>query len=178
MKKFNPDDFTNAPRQLQKSRLINASKHKIWPIVADHKGMASWMPMIKHVDLVKQGVHKDWGDGCERHCQFGPDLLEEKIVFWDEPNGYAYQISDMHLVKNHLGYISLESKGDGTQITWTQYFKPNGNFVKQIISKHIMMPFIMSRALANLERKVLSNFNKREPFSKIASLLVLIFFSI
>jgi len=28
--------------------------------------------------------------------------------------GYAYMIADMHLVKNHLGYISLNQESSGT----------------------------------------------------------------
>ena len=115
--------------------------------------MTQWVPMIKDVHLVKPDTNGNWKEGCERHCQFGADLLEEKIVHWDEPYGYAYTISDMHLVKNHVGYIALKEKLDGTLLTWTQYFHPNGNFIKKWMAKNIMLPYVMKKALKNLEHK-------------------------
>lgn len=153
MKKLNVTKFTDAPQQLQFSKKINAPITDVWKIVSDHKGMTQWVPMIKHVDLVvpdKQGV---WGEGCERHCQFGGDVLEEKIVHWDPPYAYAYRISDMHIVKDHLGHIGLSEKLEGTLVTWTQYFIPQGNFVKKWMAKNVMLPFVMKKALKNLEKK-------------------------
>ncbi len=156
MKTFNKTAFTKAPQQLQFSRVVKAPIQEVWNVVADHQGMTQWMPMIKHVNLVKPNAEGSWGEGCERHCQFGSDLLQEKIVHWDPPYGYAYMIADMHLVKNHVGYIQLTEKMEGTQVTWTQYFDPNGNFAKKWIAKNIMLPSVMKKALVNLEKKVVA----------------------
>jgi len=153
MKIFNPKQFTNAPKQLEVSRLVHAPIEEVWKVVADHKGMTQWMPMIKHVDLVRPDAQGNWGEGCERHCQFGADLLQEKIAYWNPPHGYAYQIADMHLVKNHVGHISLHEKGGGTKVTWTQYYNPNGNAAKRWMAKNVMMPYVMKKALKNLEKK-------------------------
>jgi len=153
MKNFDPKQHTNAPLQIEKSRLINAPTDKVWDVVGDHQGMTNWMPMIRHVDLVQSNASGNWEEGCERHCQFGPDLLKEKIVHWDPPYGYAYSISDMHLVRDHVAFISLQPQGDKTLVTWTQYFRPNGNAVKNFVAKSIMMPTVMSKALKNLETK-------------------------
>ncbi|MEW7292405.1 SRPBCC family protein [Aquimarina sp. 2304DJ70-9] len=153
MKSLNVKSFTNAPEQIQVSRLVEASIDNVWKVVADHQGMTQWMPMIKHVHLVKPDAKGTWGEGCERHCQFGNDLLQEKIVHWDPPYGYAYSIADMHIVKNHVGHIELMEKMDGTLITWTQYFEPQGNFVKKWMAKNIMLPQVMKKALKNLEKK-------------------------
>ena len=154
MKPLNVSKFTNAPQQVQKTKLVDAPIEDVWQVVADHQGMTQWMPMIKHVDLVQANEAGEWGEGFERHCQFGPDLLEEKIVHWDPPYGYAYMIGDMHLVKDHLGHIELKPTPNGTQVTWTQYFQPNGNFVKRLMAKNVMIPSVMTKALNNLNRKV------------------------
>ena len=154
MRKLLIKQFTNAPKQLMVERTVNAPIADVWNIVADHQGMTSWMPMIKQVDLIESNQAGNWEAGSERHCQFGADLLKEKIVHWDPPYGYAYMISDMHIVKDHLGYFQLEEVPEGTKITWTQYFVPNGNAVKNWMSKNVMLPSVMKKALRNLRNKV------------------------
>jgi len=153
MKTFNPKDYTKAPKQLEVSRLVSAPIQEVWKVVADHQGMTQWMPMISHVHLVKSDTEGNWGEGCERHCQFGADLLQEKIAYWNPPFGYAYQIADMHLVKDHVGHIALHEKPQGTLVTWRQYFHPNGSAAKRWMAKNVMMPYVMKKALRNLEKK-------------------------
>jgi len=104
MKKIQISKFTDAPQQIQKTHFINAPIEKVWEVVADHKGMTQWMPMI--------------------------------------------------LVKGHLGHIELIKEGNGTKVNWTQYFYPNGNFIKRFMAKNVMMPSVMSKALKNLNKKV------------------------
>ena len=154
VKKFNAKEYTTAPLQISKSRLIDATAEDLWKIISDHEHMTTWMPMIKHVSLVEADQSGKWEEGCERHCQFGPDLLKEKIVYWNAPIGYAYAISDMHLVRDHVAYIQLEEQQGKTRVTWSQYFIPNGNVIKNFMAKSIMMPTVMSRALKNLETKI------------------------
>ncbi|WP_108802828.1 SRPBCC family protein [Aquimarina sp. Aq107] len=153
MKTLDVNQFTNAPKQLDIGRFIKAPINKVWDVVSDHKGMTSWMPMIKEVDLTIANQSGEWKEGCERRCQFGPDLLEEKIVHWDPPYGYAYMIADMHIVKNHLGYFKLIEKMEGTEIIWTQYYDPNGNIIKKWMAKNVMLPSVMKKALKNLQKK-------------------------
>ncbi|SEK70177.1 Polyketide cyclase / dehydrase and lipid transport [Aquimarina amphilecti] len=150
---LNVNQFTNAPKQLEIRRFINAPIDRVWDVISDHKAMTSWMPMIKDVDLIKADSKGTWEEGCERNCQFGPDLLEEKIVHWDPPYGYAYMISDMHIVKNHLGYFKLIEKMEGTEVVWTQYYDPNGNIIKKWMAKNVMLPSVMKKALKNLQKK-------------------------
>ncbi|XLS30282.1 SRPBCC family protein [Flavobacteriaceae bacterium M23B6Z8] len=154
MKIFNVNKYTDAPKQLEITRLVRAPIEEVWAVVADHQGMTQWMPMIKHVNLVKPNPQGNWEEGCERHCKFGNDLLKEKIAFWDPPHGYAYMIEDMHLVKNHIAHVHLIEKLNGTLVTWTQYFHPNGNAAKKWMAKNVMLPYVMKKALKNLEKKL------------------------
>ncbi len=151
---FNPKTITSAPEQLRKTQIISAPIEAVWAIVADHGGMTQWMPMISHVELTKPNAAGEFSEGCERECQFGPDLLKEKIIFWDAPYGYAYNIADMHLVRDHVGYIQLQPVSGGTKVTWTQYFHPNSNFAMNFIARNVMLPGVMSKALKNLSKKV------------------------
>ena len=152
MKELNIRKFTDAPKQMVISKWIKAPLQDVWEVVSDHEGMTQWIPMIKQVDLVEANAAGEWGEGCERHCKFGTDLLKEKIVHWDPPFGYAYMIGDMHLVKNHLGHFKLEETNGGTLVTWTQYFYPNGNAIKRWMAKNIMLPSVMKKGLKNLQK--------------------------
>lgn len=154
MKQFDSKKYTNAPKQIEITRMVKAPIEEVWKVVADHQGMTEWMPMIKHVNLVKPDVKGEWGEGCERHCKFGNDLLQEKIAFWDPPYGYAYMISDMHLVKDHIAHVHLTEKFEGTLVTWRQYFYPNGNVAKKWMAKNVMLPLVMKKGLKNLEKKL------------------------
>ena len=80
---FNATDYTDAPQQIQKTRYVDAPIEEVWAIVADHGGMTQWVPMISAVDLTATNHAGEFAEGCERQCKFGPDLLKEKIVFWD-----------------------------------------------------------------------------------------------
>lgn len=153
MKTLNVRKWTDAPQQLSITREIKASPEKIWSTLSDHQGMTQWMPMIKNVDLIKADDNGEWGEGCERHCQFGPDLLKEKIVHWDADHSYAYMISDNHMVKGHLGHFTIEQKSGYCLVTWDQYFYPQGIAVKKWMMKNVMMPNVMKRALKNLSKK-------------------------
>lgn len=151
---FDPRQHTSAPLQIEKTHFIAAPIKAVWKVVADHEGMTQWMPMIKHVALVEANAAGEWGEGCQRQCQFGPDLLDETIVHWDPPYGYGYAIGDMHLVRDHVAHLSLSERDGGTEVHWRQYFRPNGNAVKNFVAKNIMMPGVMTRGLKNLAKRV------------------------
>jgi hypothetical protein len=151
---FNAKNFTSAPQQIRKTRYIDAPIEDVWAIVANHGGMTEWMPMISHVELTKSNDAGEFSEGCERECQFGPDLLKEKIIFWDAPYGYAYSIADMHLVRDHVGHFQLIPSGSGTEVIWRQYFYPNSNFAMNFVSRRVMMPSVMGKALKNLDKKI------------------------
>jgi len=153
-KPFNPAALTTAPYQFSKRRNIPFTPEKIWPVIADHKGMTTWMPMITHVEITNEGNDGNLGLNCERECQFGPDLLREKIVYWNEPYSYAYMIADgsVPFASGHLGYIEINPKSNGSEVIWHQYFRPKG--FKGWMMKYIMMPIVMKKALKNLDRKL------------------------
>lgn len=154
MNALNVRKFTDAPQQLSIKKEIAATPEEIWTTLSDHQGMTQWMPMIKSVDLVKEDDNGTWGEGCERHCQFGPDLLKERIVHWEAPYSYAYMIADNHLVKGHLGHFTIVPQNGYCLVTWDQYFYPQGMALKKWVMKNVMMPNVMKKALKNLGKKV------------------------
>ncbi len=60
----------------------------------------------------------------------------------------------MYLVRDHVGYMQLESVPGGTRLIWTQYFYPNSNFAMNFMARRVMMLSVTSRALKNLAKKV------------------------
>lgn len=153
MKMLDVRKYTDAPHQISITRNIRAKPEDIWRTLSDHQGMTQWMPMIKQVDLVKADENGAWEEGSERHCQFGPDLLKEKIVHWNAPTSYAYMIADNHIVKSHLGHFTITDKGNYCIVTWDQYFYPQGFAVKKWMMKNFMLPNVMKKALKNLDKK-------------------------
>jgi len=156
-KSFNPKLFTTAPFQFSVKRKFLFSPENVWNIVADHQGMTTWMPMISHVEITNKGSEEKLGLNCERECKFGPDLLKEKIVHWDEPYGYAYMIADgsVPFASGHLGFIEIKPKEYGSEVVWYQYFRPKG--FKGWMMKNFMMPWVMKKALKNLKSKLTKN---------------------
>lgn len=154
MKPFNSKDHTDAPQQLQFSKMLKSSIDEAWDILSMHEAISKWIPMVNACIRKTPGPDGNWEEGCVREVLFGKDTLTETIVHWDEPYGYAYSISDMHVVKDHVGHFELTKEVDGTRITWTQYYKPQGNFVKRWLAKNVMLPSVMKKALKNFEKSL------------------------
>lgn len=153
-KKFESTDYTKAPLQMEFSRKIQATPNEIWRLLSNHKALPSWIPKVKNSTVVDKGANGKEQEGTVREVRFGGDLLNETIVFWDETFGYAYSIADMHIVKNHVGHFNITEKLDGTIVSWSQYYEPQGNALKRWMAKNVMLPMVMKKALKNIEKSV------------------------
>ena len=156
-KKFESSEYTQAPLQLEFSRMIQATPNEVWRLLSDHKALSNWIPHVKSSSIVDKGYNNEEKQGTLRKVQFGKDVLNETIVFWDETFGYAYSIADMHIVKNHVGHFSITEKMDGTLLSWSQYYEPQGNAIKRWMAKNIMLPGVMKKALKNIEKSILTS---------------------
>ena len=152
--KFRSTDYTKAPLQLEFSRMIQATPDEIWKVLSCHEAITSWIPQVKNSSVVDTGEDGEKQKGTVRDVQFGKDILKETIVFWDETFGYAYSIADMHIVKNHVGHFNITEKLDGTLVSWSQYYEPQGNALKRWMAKKVMLPSVMKKALKNLDKSV------------------------
>jgi len=161
MKHLNVEDFTFAPKQIDISRFLGYSRELIWKELIDYQKMTHWFPMIRNVEVVKNGKTHELGVGCERECQFGNVTLEETILFFDPQNNYAFKIKDNKMMKNHLAIFSIEAKKNGKQsFRFQSYFEPQGNLVKRFLFKNVLFPLIARKALKNFETKVINKLLK------------------
>ena len=160
-KKFESTDYTKAPLQLEISRKIQATPNEIWQLLSNHEALPKWIPQVKSSIVVEKGINEKEQEGTVRNVQFGKDVLKETIVFWNETFGYAYSIADMHIVKNHVGHFSITEKLDGTIVSWSQYYEPQGGALKRWMAKNIMLPTVMKKALKNIEKSVTTLRNKK-----------------
>jgi len=98
---------------------INASKDKIWEILADFGNVQNLSPGIAKSYLtsdVKTGL------GASRHCDFTAmgAQVEEKIVEWEEGNFMKIELFDgknLPMMRGMKATFKLKSTNKGTLIT-------------------------------------------------------------
>lgn len=95
---------------------INASKKKVWDILADFGGVSKWNPMVSHsvtVSASKNGVN------CERDCTI-PQMgtLHERAVEWDEGNSMLIEVKGLAPnIKSNYSKWTLKGEGNMTIFT-------------------------------------------------------------
>lgn len=93
--------------------------------------------------------------GSTRTCNFGGDILNETIKYWDEGECYAYSVTadENSQAIDHLGVITVESDGgNGSIVSWRQFFNPKPGSLKAKIMP-FMMRFVLGKALKNLSKE-------------------------
>ena len=124
---LNISGFTKAPLRLLQSVWLRASQEKIFSIVSNHNELEKLFPWIQSVSVDSSQADVEGGVGARRCCNFGNGLvLEETIVGWSPPHGYAYTCQDETNpfgLKDHLGLVTCQTNDQaGTVLAWRQYF--------------------------------------------------------
>ncbi|MCH8901628.1 MAG: SRPBCC family protein [Chloroflexi bacterium] len=98
---------------------IDASKEKVWEVLADLGGIYKWNPGVVHSHSTSDSTE---GEGAMRHCdlQRKGDYLEERAFDWREGEGYKIDIYETNLpLKRNIVEFTLEADGEGTIVTVT-----------------------------------------------------------
>ncbi len=95
--------------------VIQAPIERVFARLADHEAMAGW-PGITACRLVVEGQPRN-GLGAVRRITAGGVTLDERVVRWDPPHGYDYQII-RGLPVEHLGTVTLSETADGVAVDW------------------------------------------------------------
>ena len=96
---------------------IDASRDKVWNVVADLGSVSVWNPALAdshYTSEVKEGV------GASRHCDF-PDegYVKERATEWKPGEGYTLDIYEGTVpFASAQGSLSLVDDGDGTIVTF------------------------------------------------------------
>jgi uncharacterized protein YndB with AHSA1/START domain len=99
---------------------VAAPIDKVWAILTDHVGMASWVPGL-HVSLGKPGTPEPNGVGAVRRIKTpgpGPDIVEEVVTF-EAPHVFGYRALSGTPFPGYTGEVRLTPVGTGTRIDYT-----------------------------------------------------------
>jgi len=96
---------------------IDASKDKVWNVLADLGTVSVWNPVIANSHYTSEAKE---GMGASRHCDF-PDggYVEERAIEWEPGEALALEISDGTVpFASASGRLSLVDDGDGTIVNF------------------------------------------------------------
>jgi len=105
--------------KIKKKLSINASKERVWDVIADLGGIQNYNPSVK-----KSYYNTDIksGEGAGRVCEFYPiGKVDEKATQWEEGKSYTLLINPIEKLpffKEGLAYFSLNlSNTGGTEVS-------------------------------------------------------------
>ncbi|HFD32233.1 MAG TPA: SRPBCC family protein [Gammaproteobacteria bacterium] len=128
---------------------FTSSPEKVFSIIGHLEGITRYFPMIYHA-TVNSPDNND-GEGSVRVCRIrGMGAVSEKIVWWSNPDGFAYKASGTFVpLKNHLGVIMLTRTAQGgTTLEWKQYFQTRFGPLGWMFP--FMMKILMGKAIKNI----------------------------
>lgn len=100
---------------------IPASPDQVWQLIGGFNALPQWLPLIAHSELSE--------GGRVRHLKTadGQVLVERLETFDNAAKTYSYSISlSPFPVTDYLSTVRVEAQGQGTRVTWSGRFTPNG----------------------------------------------------
>ncbi len=101
---------------------IDASKEKVWEVLADFSGVANWAPTISES---RSTTEANGGVDAERSCEHEKmGTIYERIVAWDEGRSLSYDVIEgLPFPMKSLNNIwEVRTHGDGALVTLTMDF--------------------------------------------------------
>ncbi len=98
---------------------INATKEKVWEVLADFGGIYRWNPGVRHSYSTSESSH---GLLATRHCELlkGDGYLDEQILEWREGESFKVDIYETNLpLHRNVVEFSVEADGSGAIVTVT-----------------------------------------------------------
>ncbi len=117
--------WTIAPLQISLTATLDTSTDVAFHALSDPVMMCRVFPWMDSV-VVDSSSTGPYGVGAVRTCALDNGLvIEEEIIGWQPPHGYAYRgFDETHPfgMLGHVGVLSFESAANGCELTWQQYF--------------------------------------------------------
>jgi carbon monoxide dehydrogenase subunit G len=104
-------------------RQINGDSQKVWDLMSDFGGLASWNPQIDSCEVAGQGV------GAVRTLSMGGLVIKERLESIDAASRkYSYAIIEGPVpATGYLATVQISDAGSGkTTVLWTSEFEPAG----------------------------------------------------
>ena len=114
--------WTAAPLRISSTVMINATPNVVFHILSDPAMMCQVFSWMERVTVTFSSTNRAQVTGALRTCVLGNGLvLEEEIVDWQPPQGYAFRgIDATHPfgMRGHVGVLSFASNGEGCCLVW------------------------------------------------------------
>jgi uncharacterized protein YndB with AHSA1/START domain len=116
--------YTNAPLQLQKRLLVNATPDEVFKTLANHTAMPEWFPGMTAARINCDHAEEEGGAGTVRYCAFGEQEMTEDIVVSQTPKllGYAIRDGNFMGLSDHFALITVKAEDGGSLVSWSQFF--------------------------------------------------------
>lgn len=137
---------------------INAPREKVWSVISDLAGVASWGPMVTSATIESENTG---GDDAVRHCELAqPDgstgFVREKFSNWREGTGYSYEIVDGDLpVQRLVNTFELTDHDDRTTASMAMdILPPEGTSAEAIGGMVEMFSGMVNMTLNSLKNHI------------------------
>jgi len=100
---------------------IPASADQVWQLIGDFNSLPNWLPFIPKSELGEGGKLRtlETADGAV--------IVERLQAHDDAGKTYSYSIEQAPFpVTDYLASILVEARGQGSRVTWSGRFTPNG----------------------------------------------------
>ena len=128
---------------------IEAPIEAVFEQLTDHESMAGW-PGIQSCQLVKQGAPRN-GVGAVRRVRAGFISLDEEVIRFDPPQGYAYTII-RGLPVEHRGTVSLTAHQARVTVSWDVHIASRWPLMAQVIGRALARG--LPGALAHVKKQI------------------------
>ena len=106
------------------THVVPSSPEQAWAVVADHEGMATWLPPVRKVVLEAEGAPDRNGVGAVRALHLVGPAIRERVTAFEPGQRLAYVALSGVPAKDYNGEITLRASGSGTSLTWIIEFRP------------------------------------------------------
>ena len=98
--------------------VIPAPIEAVWNRYTDHRSWTDWAG-LGTVTLDREGSPAPNGVGCVRMISRGGVRVFEEVVSFEPPRRMSYRVVKGGIpIKNHLGEVEFEARGEQTLVTW------------------------------------------------------------
>src|SRR4051794_11580328 len=117
-----------------------ARPEAVWEVIADVSGWQEWGP---YSDTYRErGGEPANGVGAVRVYAVGPFKSRERVVRFDPPAHFAYEILSGFPARDYRADVTLEAlPGEGTRIHWLAQFDPEPRGTGWLLER-ILNPYL------------------------------------
>jgi hypothetical protein len=138
-------------------RDVAAPPDVVFDVLTDHRRYAEITP-LRRSELEREGEPAPNGVGAIRVLgALGPPLREE-VIAYERPSRYSYVLLSGLPVRDHVGTVSLEPAGAGTEVTYALRTNPTvplaGGAVVAVVKQAIKL--LLGGVCAEAERRAAS----------------------